>query len=101
MCSAFSEQRNSAGASSRQVNTPALFDFRNGRVPAGDLDSVAHHSTKHRASERRDIGYGTPRELRFIFTNNAECLRPATVPPYGHRGPKMYFAFIGCRFDDL
>src|ERR1700739_373994 len=79
----------------------ALFDFCNGRVPPGDLDSVANYSTKHRASERRDIGYGTPCGFGFIFADDAECLRPAVIPPHGHGGSEMYFAFVGCWFDDL
>ena len=78
-----------------------LFDLPNRRVPTGDLDIVTSHSAKYRASERRDIGYGTPCGFGFIFTNDAEGLRPAIVPPHGHCGPKMYFAYIGRRFDDL
>jgi NAD(P)-dependent dehydrogenase (short-subunit alcohol dehydrogenase family) len=34
----------------------ALFDVRNRCAPTGHLDSVAHHSPKYGASERRDIG---------------------------------------------
>jgi hypothetical protein len=78
-----------------------LLDLRNRCVTARDLNSVANRSAKYRASERRDIGYGTPGGFGFIFTNDAECLRPAVIPPYGHRRSKMYFAFIDCRFDDL
>jgi hypothetical protein len=74
----------------------SLFDLRNGRVPAGDLDIVTNYSAKYRASKRRDIEYATPSGFGFVFTNDAECLRPAIIPPHGHCGPEMYFAFVGC-----
>jgi hypothetical protein len=79
----------------------SLFDLRNGCVPAGDLDSVANPSAKYRASERRDMGYGTPCGFCFILTNDAECLRPPVIAPHGYRGPELYFTFIGRWFDDF
>jgi len=79
----------------------ALFDCRNSRGSAGDLHSLAHNSAKYSASEWRDIGYGTPCGFCFIFTNDAECLRPAVIAPHSYCGPEMYFGFVGCWFDDL
>jgi hypothetical protein len=77
----------------------SLFDFRNGRGPTGDLDSVANNSAKYSASEWRDIGYGTPCGFCFILT--AECLRPAVIAPHSHCGPELYFTSIGCWLDDF
>jgi hypothetical protein len=78
-----------------------LFYFRNGRAPAGDLDTVANLSAKYRTSERRDIGYATLRGFCFVFTNDAKSLCSAIVPLHGDCSPEAYFAFIGCWFYDL
>jgi len=79
----------------------SLFDFRNGRVPTRDLDSVANLSAKYCTRERRDIGYTAPRGFCFIFTNDAKCLRSAIVPLHGDSRPEVYFAFIGRWFYDF
>jgi hypothetical protein len=78
-----------------------LFDCRNGRGSARDRYSLANNSAKYSASEWRDIGYGTASRFCFILTNDVECLRPAVIAPHSYCGPEMYFAFVGCRFDDL
>ncbi len=78
--------------------THILFPY--GRVPAGDLDTLANFSAKYRTSERRDIGYATPRGFCFIFTNDAKSLCSAIVPLHGDCSPEVS-AFIGCWFYDL
>jgi hypothetical protein len=94
-----SHHRRDSGALVRQ--DIRLFDFRNGRGSAGDLDSLANNSAKDGASQWRDIGYGAPCGFCFILTNDAECLRPTVIAPHGYCGPEMHFTFIGCWFDDL
>jgi hypothetical protein len=76
-------------------------DSRNGRVPTGDLDSIANLSAKYRASQWRDIGYASPGGFGFIFTNDAKCLRSAIVALHGDCRSELHFAFIVCGLYDL
>ena len=79
----------------------ALFDFCDCRGPARDLDSIAEHSAKDRAGERRDIGYGAVGGFGLVFTDDAKCLRPAIVALHCDRRPELYFAVIGCWLYDF
>src|SRR5947207_3986176 len=79
----------------------ALFDFRNGGFATRDLNNVTNLSTKYRTSEGGDVGYSPACRFGFIFTNDAECLHSAVISSHRDGGPKMNFAFVSCRFDDL